>query len=583
MLDAANEAGVWRIVFMTGAGVGKTSVIDAILGYFSTQDPSPILAVLPTLVEARGYSIERLSPMIAETPTLREIFGTPRSRDADNTLLHKDFPGGYLALAGANSAASLQRRHVRIVLCDELDSFPPDADGEGDPADLAVQRAARFEWNRLIIFAGTPTIEGASRLERAFAESDQRRFWIPCTRCSEFQVLRFEQVKWTNRDPSTARYVCEACSYPMNDAERLTAIREAESRGGGWRAERPFAGTAGFHIWEAYATSSLAGLVAEWLEKQKAKTSLQTFVNKKLGQLWRDEEQGEGVDWLSLKSRAEDYPLIGDPDFVLPEGVLLVVAGVDVQNDRIAVQVLGFGRGEECWVLLWHEIEGDPIDDARWAELDSLTLNRQLPHPLGGHVAVRSQAVDTGGLRTQAAYNYCRQRPTRVVAVKGSSQAGRPVIAGRPAPQDVSWSGRKIPKGVLLWTVGTDTAKSEIYARIGLTRNDDGSFPSRYVHFSNRLPDQYFEQVVSEKLRTKFKAGVPYLEWYLPPGKRNEALDTFVYAYFAATRLGLQRANWDDLADATHTVEGKKASAPPPPPPRQRENWLAPRRQWLIR
>lgn len=589
MLDAVNEPDVQRIVFMTSGGVGKTSVLDAIIGYFCDQDPAPVLIVLPTLAEAEGYSKERLSAMITETPALTRLFER-RSRDSGSTLLHKDFPGGYLALAGANSAASLQRRHVRIVLCDEVDSYPADADGEGDPVDLAFQRMARFEFNRIGMLFGTPTLKGVSRLERAYEQSDQRRFFVPCARCTEFQTIDWETVRWRNHDPETAHLLCSSCSHEMGDAERLEAVRRGE-----WRAGAACRGTIGFHIWEGYATSRLSGLVAEWYEKKNDRRSLQTFWNKKLGRLW-DVQPGEGLEWSALRARAEDYPIATEEDFVLPDGVLLLTASVDTQNDRLEAQILGFGRDQECWVLGYLVLEGDPIEDRVWAELDRDVLQRQFTHPRGGQLEVSSMAVDTGGQRTQAAYSYCRARSPRVMAIKGSNLPGRPVLAGRPTSQDVSFRGAMVKAGVKLWPLGVDTAKAELYARFAIERltnvdettGEELYLPTpRYVHFSRALPDAYFEGVVSEKNVPRYHRGVARMEWVLPPGKRNEPLDTFVYAYAAALRIGLQRTNWDALEAAVGDSPAKPKVArveKPKPAPGQaapRGPWISPRRDWL--
>ena len=580
MMDAASDPSVWRIVFMTSSQIGKGSCLDNIAGYFIAQDPAPILWVFPTLSLAEGFSRDRLAHLIRATPALASRVAEALYRDSANTILHKEFPGGHLTLAGANSAASLQSRPIRIVFCDEVDSFPASADGQGDPVSLATQRTARF-FNRLIVLAGTPTMKGISRLEQAWAESDRRCYFVPCLGCGEFQVLQWQNVRFDSRDPETARLVCAAtgCKREIGDTERLEMVRRGE-----WRATAPFAGTAGFHVWEGYAASRLVDLVADFLEKRKHRETLRTFVNLKLGELW-EEEAGEAPEWLALKQRSEAYEPLDSPDFrEVPAGVLFLTAGVDVQDDRLAVVIRGWGRSEESWLVFWGELYGDPIEEKVWRELDDL-IARDFPHPGGSILRVQSYAVDSGGHRTQAVYDYVRQRSPRAMAIKGSNQAAAPVIAGRPSWQDVSWQGRMIPNGVQLWSIGVSVAKTELYARLKII--DPGP---RYVHFPAGLPDDYYTQLTAEKLVTRYHKGVARMEWVLPSGARNEAFDAQVYAYAAAVRAGLQRMNWEALETAvageaaatSMTPTAQRPSVAVEPQRVLRSKWMSsmPRRTW---
>ena len=101
MMDAVNEVGVAEVVFMTSSQIGKTEILNNMIGYFAHQDPSPMLLIQPTLDMAETWSKDRLAPMIRDTDELTDLFGDPRSRDSNNTLLHKKFPGGHITMAGA--------------------------------------------------------------------------------------------------------------------------------------------------------------------------------------------------------------------------------------------------------------------------------------------------------------------------------------------------------------------------------------------------------------------------------------------------------------------------------------------------
>lgn len=567
---------------MSSSQVGKTSVVENCIGYFVDQDPSPMLVVEPTLEMAEAFSKERLAPLIRDNARIRDRISDAKSRSSGNTLRHKVFSGGFLALAGANSPASLAARPVRIVICDELDRFEASAGAEGDPAAIAKKRSTRF-WNRKSLLFSTPTLKSTSRIAKAFALSDQRYFYVPCPNCRKQQRLEWQQVRWRNRDPSTAVYVCIGCSKEWDDAARWHAVSR-----GRWEAHEEFSGTAGFHLNELYAPGvTLRSTVKAFLDAKGDRELLKVWTNTSLGEPW-DDSEGEGVEWMSLRDRAEEYSVLGDDDFVLPEGVLYLSVGVDTHPDRLPVQVIGFGRGEECWPIYYGEIEGDPVNDEVWEELDRDILNRPYRHPWGVDLYLQTGAVDTGGPRTQATYAACRKRAPRIMAIKGLNQPGRPVLAGRPTPQDISFRGAKVQNGVLLWSIGTDTAKSDLYGRFGITEPGP-----RYVHFPKAFSDFYFDGVVSEKSVTRFSKGIPRVEWILPPGKRNEPLDTFVYAYAAALRGGLQRINWDALEKAIQDVGargrtdgtddvGPEPIRPTPATPRRRRRRL-PRSTWMQR
>jgi phage terminase large subunit GpA-like protein len=235
----------------------------------------------PTLEMAEAWSKDRFAPMVRDTPVLREKIADPKSRDSGNTLLHKNFTGGHLTVVGANSPSSLASRPIRILLCDEVDRFPVSAGTEGDPINLAKKRTATFG-NRKILMGSTPTVKGASRIESAFQESDQRYYFVPCPDCGEFQRLLWEQVKWDEGKPETAHYVCKHCGTLISDESKPEMLRRGE-----WRASHPFNGVAGFHISELYSPwSSWPEMAIAHTRAKRLPETLQTWVNTALGETW---------------------------------------------------------------------------------------------------------------------------------------------------------------------------------------------------------------------------------------------------------------------------------------------------------
>jgi len=561
-MDAVTDDATSDVVIMTSAQVGKSEVLLNILGYFIEHQPAPMMMLQPTLDMAEAFSKDRVAPMIRDTPSLSGLIADTRSRDSGNTLLHKQFRGGHITLAGANSAASLASRPIRVLLADEVDRYPVSAGTEGDPLALGEKRTQTF-WNRKRIKCSTPTVKDLSRIEAAYNESDRRHYLVPCQHCDEPQVLKWAQVRWPEKCPDEAAYHCAHCGAQWTETERHRAVRN-----GFWQSSAPFRGVAGFHLNELYSPwSTLAKIANEFLAAKQHPERLRTFVNTTLGEVW--EESREAKDPQVLRARAEGYEL-----GTVPAAALVVVAAVDVQGDRLECYHWGYGLGEEAWVLDFRVFYGDPSHPIVWDQLLE-HLGRPMEHELGARTVARSVAIDSGGLHTQTVYAFCRHYAHRntefgvqqILAIKGASEASKPII-GKPTAQDVSINGQRIPNGVQLWPVGSSSCKSRIYSRLSIEAAGPG-----FVHTSTQLPEEFFEQMVAERLHTKYVRGFPVLEWHLPKGKRNEALDCAVYAYAAACQLGLERlktSEWESLrrrmtADRKEGVPEVRAPETPPP------------------
>jgi phage terminase large subunit GpA-like protein len=549
IMDTISDPEVESIVVMSSAQVGKTEMLLNTVGFHVEQDPAPIMVVMPTERDAETWSKDRFSPMARDTPCLLGRIANPRSRDGNNKILHKKFPGGHLTIVGANAPSGLASRPIRILLCDEVDRYPFSAGAEGDPVNLAKKRTVTF-WNRKIVLVSTPTIRGASRIEAAYEESDQRRFWVPCPACGESQTLVWPQVRW-DRDPAgkhrpeTARYECLACGAPWSDAVRWSAIRA-----GAWRAEAPFAGIAGFHLNEIYSSwVSLESMVRTFLSaKDHGDEAMKTFVNTSLGETWM--ETGEAPDWQRLYERREEWQL-----GTVPSGGLFLTAGADVQKDRIEVSVWAWGRGLTSWFVDHLIIAGGPEHAASWAELSAL-LGRTWPHAHGAQLGLAKLGIDSG-YESPAVYAWARAAgQAQVAPLKGVEGFNRAAPVMGPSFVDVTENGRKLRRGARLWTVAVATFKSETYRflRLGRPTDEDiaggAQYPAGFVHLPRGLEAEWLKQLVAEQLVTvKTKRGFQRLEWQ-KLRERNEVLDCRVYARAAAWIAGADRwgeAKWRDL------------------------------------
>lgn len=528
-MDACSDPTIKEVVVMAGAQLGKSEALLNIIGYHIDIDPCPILLLQPTLDMSQAFSKDRIANgLLRSTPCLSGKVKDPRARDSNNTTLHKIFPGGAISIVGANSPSGLSSRPIRLVLCDECDRYPASAGSEGDPIQLARKRAATF-WNRKIVMVSTPTNKDSSRIEDAYETSDKREYYVPCKHCHEYQTLKWSNVRWQDDDPETAMYSCEECSSLWSDSDRRWAIRN-----GRWVASQEFKGVAGFRISGLYSPwTPLSDGVRDFLNVRKNPEQLRVWTNTYLGDLWVD--AGETVDQFSLSERRESLETV-------PEEVAFLTAGVDTQDDRLEVSIIGWGRDDESWVIDHKILYGDPSTPQMWMLLDQ-TLGQMYETEDGRQIVVRAACVDSGGHFTNAVYAYCKKNyGRRYFAIKGVGGEGKP-IAGKPSKNN----SMKCP----LFPVGVDATKDLLFARMRI--NDPGA---GYIHFSDKLNDEYFLQLTAEKIVTKFVRGYKK-RVFQKIRPRNEALDCMVYSMAAYAILNVDVNTISDRIKSKPEPESK--------------------------
>lgn len=513
IMDTITDPDVHTVAVMSSSQVGKTELLLNTIGYYVQHDPGPMMVVLPRELDAQEFSKDRLANMVRDTPVLTRLVADPKAKDSGNTILHKTFPGGQISLVGANSPAGLAARPVRVVLADEIDRYPVSAGGEGDPVKLADRRTETF-WRARRVRTSTPTTKGGSRIEAEYERSDQRRYWIPCEDCGEFQTLKWSQVRWPEGAPDEAVYVCEANGCVWDDAQRWRSLHRGE-----WRAGAELRGVAGFHLWAAYSPwVKLGDKAVEFLEVKTQPELLRQFVNTVLGESF--EERGEGVEGDGLLERRERY----GPESV-PDGVRIVTVGVDVQADRLEVSAIGWGDGEESWVIEHVQLYGDPAVDPVWNQLDEY-LGDVYVKSDDSTLKVAAACVDSGGHFTDRVVRFAAARSgRRVFAIRGVGGEGKPIW-----PRRASRSKRT---GAPVFNVGVDAAKEIIMSRLGGVADEGPG----YWHFAESLDQEYFEQLTSEQVRTTYRLGAAKRAW-VKIRNRNEGLDCAVYAYAALVSTG---------------------------------------------
>ena len=547
-----------KIVFIKGAQVGGTECGNNWIGYIIDKVPGPTMLVQPTGDMAKDNSKTRIDPLIEETPTLRAKVREARAKDSGNAMLMKEFPGGFLGMTGANSPATLRSKPIKNLFLDEVDSYPGDIGGEGDPTQLAIVRTRTFS-RRKILMVSTPTIYGRSRIQAAYNDSDMRRFHVPCPHCSKFQALEWERIKFDANKPDTAHYVCNGCGEKIYNHEKEFMLLR-----GKWIAENPNSKIAGFHISSLYSPVgwySWANAAQDFINAKHDVKLLKVFVNTVLGECW--EEKGDAPEWEKLYFRREKYERN-----IIPMRGLFLTAGVDIQKDRIECEIVAWGRGKESWSIDYRVFPGDTSNPTNepFKRLDQL-LNESFQHESGVNLQIRGLCVDTG-YNAQVVYNWVRKYPiSRVQAIKGQDSIAAMVGIAKPVDIVETGSNRKIYRGVKVFSLGVGIIKSELYAWLKQTPPEPNqSYPAGYCHYPESYEEEYFKQLTAETLVQRGRR----FEWK-KGRERNEALDCRVYARAAAAILGIDRFNDNHWEQIESMILNTKQSSPPPPAPRKKQ------------
>ncbi|PAF46136.1 terminase [Helicobacter sp. 12S02634-8] len=497
-MNAISNPDISEVVLMWGAQLGKSEILNNTIGYYIHQDPSPILFLLPSEDMAEDYSKRRLSPMFRDC---KELGALINDREANNTILIKNFKGGNLALVGSNSPSKLSSKPIKVLIVDEVDRC--ENTKEGHSIDLAQKRTNTF-YDRKIIKVSTPTIKGHSMIEREFESSDKRRYFIPCPFCGYSQVLSFENIKWEqdtegNHDLSSVRYACVECGGLWSESEKNNAVLE-----GKWIAQDPSKQKVGFYLNALYSPFfTLKDIVKDFLESKDNLQKFQVFTNTIKAESF--EPPSVKFEENELYARRENYT-----PTTLPDSVLFVTCALDIQNDRIEMEFKGWGSGFESWGIDYRILQGDTKLPKVWD--DAFLATKTIFSTISGRRLYASIVLVDSGFETEKVYQFVKMGRGRFVATKGASES--------EAKKDFLNKPKQIKKGVWVFSVGTYKGKSELFKLL-----QTKTFGAGYMHFNQNYNLEYFYQLTSEKLiKTKNDKGYPIIRWE-KIRERNEALD----------------------------------------------------------
>ncbi len=514
------------------------------MAYVIDYDPSTMMIIWPSLPDAKKNIKLRVNPLIESTPALKEKIST-KAKDQKNTTLFKDFEGGSLIFTGANSASGLRSVPAKFLFMDEADAYPDNVEGEGNPIQLALVRSRTFSKRKAFIIS-TPTFKGRSKIEKEFNISDQRYYYLPCPYCNEKQVLQFKNLQYEIEESQEGKkvtnvgYYCECCGVEIKEYQKTKMLL-----GGEWIAHNASSDIAGFHLSSLYSPVgwySWHELCQDFVDAEGDTDKMITFTNTSLGETY--EETGEKPQYKKIYENRETYE-IG----TIPNGVIFLTCAVDVQGDRLEAEVIGWGRGKQRWSIEYKVFPGKPTTEEVWDDLE-MYISSSFPHANGSEIPIRLTAVDSG-YESQTVYNFVRKfNPRRVIAIKGD--ANMPIMVGKQKAVDIKDSGKTLKRrGVMLWPLGVNIIKSELY---GFLQKDPPldiaeDYPAGYCHFP-QYEMEYFKQLTAEEKRvTKNKKGYSVIEW-VKTRDRNEVLDLHVYNRAAASIIGIDKLNetgWQKL------------------------------------
>lgn len=548
IMDAFTTPGIYEVVVMSGAQIGKSDVLNNMIGRLIDDDPGPALMVQPTKELAADYSIRRIAPMIAACKSLREKVGDALAKTTTNTIHTKSFPGGSLTLIGANSPRELRSRPIRYLFFDELDAFPHSVGTEGDPVALAEKRTATF-YNRRIVKTSTPLIKGKSKIESAYKAGTQEEWRIKCPACGDYHFIYFKDIKYTYTETQRGggkEYVVNTVEWCCPTCRAISPEHKVKRAQGKWVANNPNAkGIRSFHLnsfsspWEPWSKH-----VQQYLDSKDDPVKYQVFVNTILGLPYEEGNlPGEAEEMLA---RREVY------DDEVPDGALVLTCGVDTQDNRLEYEVVGWGRADESWGIQRGFIMGRPDQEEVWEELDKI-LDRYWEAREGATFKISATFVDSGGHYTEHVYEQCRRRAHKnVYAIKGEGGTSKTLVRPSQSKQFNRFTGKK---DVTLLLIGVDNGKKAIMHATSIKQA--GAY---YMHFpidgACGYDKQFFKGLLTEEEVTAVKNGQVVYKWVKHGTARNEALDCRNYARAAFKAFAF------DLAAVERALIGQREPKP---------------------
>ncbi len=549
IMDSFSDRGIRDITMMFCAQAGKTNLIMNMMGYVIDIKPSSCLFVMPRDDDIISFSKERLTPTIEATPVLNEkVYG-----GNDSTLLYKNFPGGFIAMAGAMSPAGLKSRPIENLFMDEIDGYPPSAGVEGDPVSLARKRTQNYPFAKRVL-TSTPTVKQTSRIYKEFLHGTREEWEVQCAHCGEYSQIIFDDIQFKKTESvdinggkeyevESAVWCCPKCHGIMQEYE----VKRAPAK---WVAYNPKAlsqGHRSFHL-NAFISpwSDWKDECKKFLDAKDDPEMLKTFYNLELGLPFERKESTTLPD--ILYARREHY------NAEVPNGVLIIAIGVDTQDDRFEYEVRGWGRDEESWGIQYGVIPGSPREDSTWALLDDV-IDRKWHMENGKTMQALVTFVDAGGHFYDAVTERCAERRMkRVFPIRGDNKDTGPLMH----------RAQKTKNGLKAYFLNVYVGKRAVL--YNAARKKPGPY---YMHFPDNedagYDERYFKGLISEKTDMVKQRGV-WVEKWVKIVERNEPLDCANYNRCAFKSIKFDLDAWEQRLYGTKKIKPADTSGRPKRP-----------------
>lgn len=517
-----------RTVTLKGsAQIGKTVVANVFTGGSLSMDPGDFLYTHPTEENARRWSKMKLRPMLLGTAALRDIF-PQKPRDGADSVLYKERKDGLgaILISGANSPASLSQVTMKRQAQDDLAKW--EMNTAGDPESQADNRSRAHEFAK-ILKVSTPLVLPGCRISKSFEAGSQEHPYVPCPECDHFQVLEWENMHehLDAEHPEKAHFTCVECGCEIHQHHRPKMLARLE-----WRSHNESAKRAhrSFWIWSAYSfLQSFERIAREWLKAKGDSAAEQTFANDTCGTAYK--AQGEAPPWEALRDRGAESSY---PKGTIPTGALVITLGIDVQQDRVEWQLVGFGRDFRRFVVDVGVIPGHITDKKCIETLDAL-LKNTWQNQQGRRIGVDMSAID-GNAWTEDVWAFARRHPhSKLIMVRGRGEDSAPRLA-RVKKERNERTGKLLKYAKRFYNFGASIMKMALYR--DAVKSDP--LQAGFISFPRGLDDEYFRQFTSESRKPKKRNGFTFYSWVKDPSIANEALDTMLQAEAAATKFGVR-------------------------------------------
>jgi phage terminase large subunit GpA-like protein len=537
-----------RTVVMKGHQIGFTTAAENVTCYWMDEHPASIQFMSATEDLLKDWVNLRLEPAIDSLDFRSKIVsqsGNARSRKTGDKATLKEFPGGFLVLASAQSPGKQRSKPIMILIRDEIDGAPRElTTGEGNWLQVSEARTSGYGTRKKILDFSTPIQVAESEIYPAYLDGDQRKYFVPCPHCGAFQELVWESeedgstagMKWDLNEEGQVLnvwYECAHCQGKVHNHNKSEMLKE-----GYWQATAVSSSATlrSYQISSLYAPVGMLSwkdVVEKYLEAQKHPDGMRSFKTLYLGLPF--EETGnrpkvEDVVGLRGKYRSGE----------VPDGVLFVTLAVDVQEGsahdpskppRLELEICGHGIGYRTWSLGYRRLVGavaDPNEGA-WQLLDDMWRDGSLElKRADGRVFFPVVAFIDSGTIPDTVYEYC-QGMANTFPVKGFNELSKRANEKgdeKTKSNFVRYRETRINDETKIITISTNYYKNIVYRCLQKKRRDTGAQPPGFSDFPMDYPRKYFEMLTAEERRSdgSFHAS----------GRANEALDCRVYNLCAA-------------------------------------------------